>query len=170
MKDDKTFDGALCAGVGTADAAGAAPAEGKKKYVSPTMQVIPLGPQRLLATSGAALQILITSGVDYYQLCIPAEGYHIGPATCEEIVGGKKAEFAARYAHLFYYPDTGYPWPCNFRLHPSYTTNESIYTYEISDWGDFELDESCTWLDYGDSFVTTGKYKGRKATFTITHI
>ena len=29
MKDDKTFDGALCAGVGTADDAGAAPAARK---------------------------------------------------------------------------------------------------------------------------------------------
>ncbi|MBR1713108.1 MAG: hypothetical protein IJ722_06870, partial [Alloprevotella sp.] len=61
MNNEKTLDGALCAGVGTADAAtaqpmdasGSAPAEGKKKYVPPTMQVIPLGPQRLLATSGA---------------------------------------------------------------------------------------------------------------------
>ncbi|MBR1712796.1 MAG: hypothetical protein IJ722_05280, partial [Alloprevotella sp.] len=61
MNNEKTLDGALCAGVGTADAAtaqpmdasGSAPAEGKKKYVPPTMQVIPLGPQRMLATSAS---------------------------------------------------------------------------------------------------------------------
>ncbi|MBR1732909.1 MAG: hypothetical protein IJ729_04100 [Alloprevotella sp.] len=69
MKDDKTFDGALCAGVGTADAAGAAPAAGKKKYVSPTMQVIPLGPQRMLATSGVSgdpVAVLVRGGFDFY--------------------------------------------------------------------------------------------------------
>ena len=81
MNDEKQFGGALCAGVGTADAAaaevqpvdasGAAPAEGKKKYVPPTMQVIPLGPQRMLATSGVSgppVQVQIGSipGFDYY--------------------------------------------------------------------------------------------------------
>ena len=52
MNNEKTLDGALYADGLAADAAQAAPAAGKKKYVSPTMQVIPLGPQRMLATSG----------------------------------------------------------------------------------------------------------------------
>ena len=57
MKDDKTLGGAVCTdgGIPTAAAAqplaDAAPAEGKKKYVPPTMKVIPLAPQRLLAAS-----------------------------------------------------------------------------------------------------------------------
>ncbi|MBR1711889.1 MAG: hypothetical protein IJ722_00580 [Alloprevotella sp.] len=70
MKNETKLDGALCAGVGTADAAQAAPASGKKKYVSPTMQVIPLGPQRMLATSGVSgppVQVTLTPmGFDYY--------------------------------------------------------------------------------------------------------
>ena len=81
MNNEKKLDGALCADVGTADAAAAeavqaaevqaaeapAPAEGKKKYVPPTMQVIPLGPQRMLATSGQALSARIfVTPLDYY--------------------------------------------------------------------------------------------------------
>ena len=66
MKECKTLDGALCAGVRTADALGAAPASGKKKYVSPTMQVIPLGPQRLLATSNAPVSVYVSAGFDWY--------------------------------------------------------------------------------------------------------
>ena len=52
MNNEKTLAGALCAAEEVADAAQAAPAEGKKKYVPPRMEVIPLGPQRMLATSG----------------------------------------------------------------------------------------------------------------------
>ena len=52
MNNETKLDGALCAAEEVADAAQAAPAAGKKKYVPPTMQVIPLGPQRMLATSG----------------------------------------------------------------------------------------------------------------------
>ena len=66
MNNETKLDGALCAGVGTADAAQAAPAGGKKKYVPPTMQVIPLGPQRMLATSGEVLVRLAVPSVDYY--------------------------------------------------------------------------------------------------------
>ncbi|MBR1732807.1 MAG: hypothetical protein IJ729_03575 [Alloprevotella sp.] len=66
MKDETKLDGALCAGVGTADAAeGAVPAAGRKKYVSPAMQVIPLDPQRLLATSGGLPIYDICTGQDY---------------------------------------------------------------------------------------------------------
>ncbi|MBR1732686.1 MAG: hypothetical protein IJ729_02945 [Alloprevotella sp.] len=59
MNEQMELNGALCADGQTGDVAqaadaaqAAAPAEGKKKYVPPTMQVIPLGPQRMLATSG----------------------------------------------------------------------------------------------------------------------
>ena len=93
MNDEKKLDGALCADVGTADAAAAqvqpveapAPAEGKKKYVPPTMQVIPLGPQRMLATSGPggspfSVHIRV-SPVDLYL----SDG-HIDPAErCEQL-------------------------------------------------------------------------------------
>ena len=69
MKDETKLDGALCAGVGTADAAeGAVPAAGRKKYVSPAMQVIPLDPQRLLATSGGLPIYDICTGQDYDKL------------------------------------------------------------------------------------------------------
>ncbi|MBR1712096.1 MAG: hypothetical protein IJ722_01655 [Alloprevotella sp.] len=64
MNNEKTLDGALCADVGTADAEGAVPAAGRKKYVPPTMQVIPLGPQRMLATSGGLPQ---NEGCYYYE-------------------------------------------------------------------------------------------------------
>ena len=79
MNNETKLDGALCAGVGTAEALGAAPASGKKKYVSPTMQVIPLGPQRLLATSGEEPPIHVTiygvPATDYYL-------YYLGSASC----------------------------------------------------------------------------------------
>ncbi|MBR1713124.1 MAG: hypothetical protein IJ722_06950 [Alloprevotella sp.] len=71
MKDEKTLGGALCAGVGTADAAeGAVPAAGTKKYVPPTMQVIPLDPQRLLATSGGLPVYDVCDGLIYDPLYI----------------------------------------------------------------------------------------------------
>ena len=41
---------------GAMDAAQAAPAAERKEYVPPRMQVIPLGPQRMLATSGAVVR------------------------------------------------------------------------------------------------------------------
>ena len=66
MNNGTKLDGALCAGVGTADVAAAAPAEGKTKYVSPTMQVIPLGPQRMLATSGEPVSVTINGGWNLY--------------------------------------------------------------------------------------------------------
>ena len=69
MNNEKTLDGALCADVGTADAEGAVPAAGRKKYVPPTMQVIPLDPQRLLATSGGLpIYDSICTGKDYDKL------------------------------------------------------------------------------------------------------
>ena len=72
MNENKQLGGALCAAEGiptAAEAAQAAPAEGKKEYVPPRMQVIPLGPQRLLATSGASgepVQVFIKGGFDAY--------------------------------------------------------------------------------------------------------
>ena len=72
MNENKQLGGALCAAEGiptAAEAAQAAPAEGKKEYVPPRMQVIPLGPQRLLATSGASgepVQVYIRGGFSYY--------------------------------------------------------------------------------------------------------
>ena len=98
MNNEKTLDGALCAGVGTADAAtaqpmdasGSAPAEGKKKYVPPTMQVIPLGPQRMLATSGEEPPVQVTIyGTPYGDLyhisrCIPVPAWVPG---CSSLLG-----------------------------------------------------------------------------------
>ena len=59
MEKDKQFD-----------AAQAAPAVVKKKYVPPRMQVIPLGPQRMLATSGEEPPVRVTiygtPGYDFY--------------------------------------------------------------------------------------------------------
>ncbi|MBR1733362.1 MAG: hypothetical protein IJ729_06485 [Alloprevotella sp.] len=66
MNNDKTLESALCAAEGAADTAQAAPAAVKKKYVPPTMQVIPLDPQRMLATSVAESVKLMLPVIDYY--------------------------------------------------------------------------------------------------------
>ena len=69
MNNEKTLAGALCAAEEVADAAQAAPAEGKKKYVPPRMEVIPLGPQRMLATSGeppVQVSLYMLAGQDLY--------------------------------------------------------------------------------------------------------
>ena len=67
MNEQMELNGALCAAEGAADTAQAAPAAGKKKYVPPTMQVIPLGPQRMLATS-APITLSVPT-YDYYFCC-----------------------------------------------------------------------------------------------------
>ena len=88
MNNDKQFGGALCAGGGTADVAVAAPAEGKKKYVSPTMQVIPLGPQRMLATSGEPpVHVSILGVVDMYSF--GCETYLPPEITCDDFRDAK---------------------------------------------------------------------------------
>ena len=57
MNENKQLGGALCAAGGNPTAAeAAAPAEGKKKYVPRTMQVIPLSTQ-MLAGSAPSVQI-----------------------------------------------------------------------------------------------------------------
>ena len=70
MNNETKLNGALCADRGAADAMQAAPAEGKRKYVPPRMQVIPLSPQRMLATSGVSgppVKVALTlHAVDYY--------------------------------------------------------------------------------------------------------
>ncbi|MBR1732990.1 MAG: hypothetical protein IJ729_04535 [Alloprevotella sp.] len=72
MNNETKLDGILCADGQTGDVAQAADAAaGTKEYVPPRMEVIPLGPQRLLATSGVVsgppVQVTITpQGLDYY--------------------------------------------------------------------------------------------------------
>ncbi|MBR1732841.1 MAG: hypothetical protein IJ729_03750, partial [Alloprevotella sp.] len=57
MNENKQLGGALCAAGGNPTVAeAAAPAEGKKKYVPPTMQVIPLSTQ-MLAGSAPSVRI-----------------------------------------------------------------------------------------------------------------
>ena len=87
MNNEKTLAGALCAAEEVADAAQAAPAEGKKKYVPPRMEVIPLGPQRMLATSGEPpVQVFIDSlyGVSYYYQELVSQS---GCDVCHERLG-----------------------------------------------------------------------------------
>ncbi|MBR1713183.1 MAG: hypothetical protein IJ722_07250 [Alloprevotella sp.] len=68
MNEKVKVSGAPCAAEGNPIAAeAAAPAAVKKKYVPPTMQVIPLGPQRMLATSGQPISVrLFIPAMDYY--------------------------------------------------------------------------------------------------------
>lgn len=72
-----------------AQSVAAAPAECKKKYVSPWMQVIPLGPQRMLATSGASgepVYVNIVAGVDMYSWSYPPCGELLPEGiTCADI-------------------------------------------------------------------------------------
>ena len=120
MNNEKTLDGALCAGVGTADAAtaqpmdasGSAPAEGKKKYVPPTMQVIPLGPQRMLATSGEEPPVQVTIyGTPYGDLyhisrCIPVPAWVPG---CSSLLGRTiGTELASHAGEVIYGESIGY--------------------------------------------------------------
>ena len=62
MKDYKTLDGALCADGQTGE--DAVSAAGKKKYVPPRMEVIPLGCGLLVASS--PVDVIIKGGFSYY--------------------------------------------------------------------------------------------------------
>ncbi|MBR1712726.1 MAG: hypothetical protein IJ722_04925 [Alloprevotella sp.] len=127
MKNETKLGGVLSAAVGTAEAA--APAEGTKKYVPPTMEVIPLGPQRLLATSGAVsgppVPVTITPiGVDYYaQLlagsgqgwCIGAKGWDF---ECRDLGSSFMSRYAASVGLMQAYLDSRTDCP-NFGYGPA---------------------------------------------------
>ena len=71
MNNDKTLGGAPCAAEEVAEAA----QEGKKPYVPPQMEVIPLGPQRMLAVSGGVPSVTVTMSPwvfdPYFYLIMP---------------------------------------------------------------------------------------------------
>ena len=179
MNNEKTLDGALCAGVGTADAAtaqpmdasGSAPAEGKKKYVPPTMQVIPLGPQRMLATSGMSgdpLYVTVFLGIDYYVGASGKQGREmvdlvaLSKLTCDDL----RPPAMARYSNSV---------KCGCGV-----PNHVCFGYDFSidgpdDLDDFlanvQFDEDCSFelprayntepLVVDSSFGFTGTYRGR---------
>ena len=109
MNENKQLDGALCADgqTGAAQAAeAAAPAEVKKKYVPPTMKVIPLGPQRMLATSGVPV-VRIYGGISLYNETCPSPS----SVTCDDFWNNfKNVELPHVIAE---YDDWGAPIYCD---------------------------------------------------------
>ncbi|MBR1732531.1 MAG: hypothetical protein IJ729_02155, partial [Alloprevotella sp.] len=125
MNDETKLDGTLCADeenpavVEAQPVAGSAPAEGKKEYVPPRMQVIPLGPQRLLATSGVSgdpVQVFIRGGLCIYKetvaaQCLPQHGgitvddlLHSSPSFSRFTSSGYMFGIEeAKYTNLCYY-------------------------------------------------------------------
>ena len=182
MNDETTLGGALCAAEGNPTAAGAASAAGKKEYVPPRMEVIPLGPQRLLATSGPALGVrLVLPVLDYYLstgCSIPQEVYRtVGFPLCTAIEAGSleaarsaAADDVAAWNENWF---SGRPNCSGYRVYvgnaPYFIRTKTEYPAFVGvDWdaADFFARAS---FDNGCAAPYTGTYNGQRFDLDIGH-
>ena len=177
MSKKLNVSGVPCAAGRTADSASA---EVKKKYVPPRMQVIPLGPQRLLTTSGEVPPVWVTIyGVpptDYYRYigggrstCLTEAGWVPG---CPSLFGRTFVTESLYHTGRMHYGltegDGNYCWGADWDV----KNYAGQVFFDGADWdaGEFfayaEFDECSDPSDYF-SGTFSGTYLGRRFTGEI---